>query len=165
MANASSFQGVGPITIGYAHGSTGTVTVSGIGSSFTGGELSIGGNLESGGSGSGTVNVLAGGQASIDGTIIASSSGSMGTLNVSGSGSKYMANVDPLGVFQPWAMFVGGQGTGVLNITGGGQLVSQGNSDVGGSSVGAQGTVTIDGSGSTWTNTGDLTVEIGRAHV
>jgi len=54
------------------------------------------------------------------------------------------------------SLIVGNSGSGILNITNGGQ-VSNSSSGVLGGSAGATGTVTIDGTGSTWTSS-SLTV-------
>ena len=75
---------------------------------------------------------------------IAYKSGSTGTATVSGTGSKWTNSGN---------LFVGYSGTGTLNIAGGG-AVSNSNNPSGyiGYNSGSAGTVTVDGSGSTWTN-------------
>jgi T5SS/PEP-CTERM-associated repeat protein len=104
-----------------------------------------------------TVNVNAGntlttGSASTTGTLLGHNATASGTLNVNGAGAKFTDNGNT---------YIGEVGTGAINISSGGS-VSTGsvstNTTYLGSQSGASGTVTVDGSGSTWTNTGTLSL-------
>ncbi len=85
-----------------------------------------------------------------------------GTLNSStgyiGYGTGSTGTVTIAGTSSQWTdssyLFVGGSGSGALNITAGGS-VSDVNGYIG-CYAGSNGTVTVNGAGSTWTNTGDL---------
>lgn len=132
--------------IGERVGSTGTATVDGSGSVWTNSY-----RLCVGGQGAGVLNVTGGASVSsssayIGGCITVALSGA-GTATVSGSDSTWTNTQD---------LYVGYSGTGVLSILNGGSVSSR-NGFVGGfeHSVGT-GTVTVSGSGSTWTNTGQL---------
>ena len=72
-------------------------------------------------------------------------------MTVDGAGSALLNS----GLFN---FFVGNHGSGTLIIRGGG-LVRDGSASVGSN---AAGSVTVDGAGSTWTNTGDLSDRRGR---
>ena len=140
--------------IGFSSGSTGVVTVDGAGSTWT--------NVYSlwvGQDGSGTLNITNGGTVSNnwDGRI-GVYSGSTGVVMVDGAGSTLTFG----GFFQ-----VGGGGSGTLNITNGASVSNSneeyegdyaGSSAIGGYDSGATGIVTVDGAGSTWTNSGYLNV-------
>jgi fibronectin-binding autotransporter adhesin len=132
--------------IGYGYGSRGTVTVSGAGSTWT-----SKGCFCVGGSGTGALNITGGGSvnsSSAYNSYIGYSSGSKGTVTVSGAGSTWTSSNGGL--------CVGGAGTGTLNITSGG-TVSDWFGEIG-SVYGGSGTVTVDGTGSTWTNSHFFTV-------
>jgi T5SS/PEP-CTERM-associated repeat protein len=75
--------------------------------------------------------------------------GDVGTLSVSGGGTLGPMNI-------------GESGTGTLNITGGGVL-SSGDSVLG--TFSGSGTVTVNGRGSTWTISGDLSVGSGSGGI
>ena len=142
---ASSVNGV----IGNAAGSTGTVTVDG-GFIIFSSRWNMSSSLTVGNAGTGTLNITNGGIVSVGSvSSIANSDGSTGTVTVDGMGSTW-TNTNNL--------FVGGNGNGTLHITSGGS-VSNLNGIIGtGTSVGANGAVTVDGMGSTWTNNGYLVV-------
>ena len=129
--------------IGNGSGSTSVVTVDGSGSTWTNsGELNVGY------SGQGTLNITNGGAVSNGWGYIGTYSGSTGVVTVDGSGSTWTNSV---------SLYVGGRdGQGTLNITGGG-AVSNSTGYIG-REDGSTGEVTVDGSGSTWTNSGDLLV-------
>jgi outer membrane autotransporter protein len=125
--------------IGEAANSTGNVTVDGSGSSWnTSVQLSIGNN------GAGTLMVSNGGQVTFfNGLLGQSSAGSTGTVTVTGAGSIMAGD----------GLTVGALGTGTLNILAGGR-VNDSLANVG-TLAGSVGTVVVDGSGSTWLNTGN----------
>jgi T5SS/PEP-CTERM-associated repeat protein len=140
-------------------GSTGMATVSGIGSIWNSGSLSVGrngaatldaidgGQVNCNGSMSvnGTLNI-GGGQVSNDEGYIATLMGGGGTVNVDGLNSNW--NND-------FPLEIGYSGTGALNVTNGGKVTSHGTGlpsegpagVIGGSGAG---TVTVDGPGSEW---------------
>ena len=137
-------------TIGNNSGANGTVTVTGTGSSWT-----DGGDLFVGNSGTGTLFISAGGSVSNSqnniGASIGQNAGSNGMVTVTGTGSMWTDNGD---------LFVGDSGTGTLLISAGGS-VSNNDISIGatiGQNAGAAGTVTVTGTGSSWTNAGDLFV-------
>jgi T5SS/PEP-CTERM-associated repeat protein len=133
--------------IGYKPGSIGVATVNG-GSWVNSTSVYLSSaNLYVGNSGTGTLNVKGGGAVSDDFGYVAYSSGSVGTVTVDGSGSRWTGNT---------GLIVGSSGFGTLNVTGGGTVLSQSGSI--GSSAGSTGVVTVDGNGSIWTNTSDLCV-------
>lgn len=99
--------------------------------------------------GSGSLEILNGAKVTnSDAGYVGYQSGSVGTVTVDGSGSSWnnMGGVVGIGV----------TGSGILHVLDGAS-VSGGNGFVGGSEFGS-GSVTVDGSGSTWTNSGSLTV-------
>ena len=124
--------------VGHLAGSTGTATVTGAGSSWTGNGFFIGNG------GNGTFNVLSGGTLTANAnSFIGYSAGSTGTLNVDGAGSKFSLLNNSL-------FFVGGSGlsgapsgTGVVNVTNGGELDMNGSVTFLGVSSGA-GTMNFD---------------------
>jgi T5SS/PEP-CTERM-associated repeat protein len=141
--------------IGFAAGSTGTVTVDGTGSSWTNYS-----SLYAGYSGTGTLTIQNGGAVSSIIGVVGFNSGSTGTVTVDGAGSSW-DNADTL--------YVGSSGTGTLTIQNGG-AVSSFFAYIG-DQVGSTGTVTVDGTNSSWTNsnvlhvgysgTGTLTIQNG----
>jgi fibronectin-binding autotransporter adhesin len=127
--------------LGYRYGSTGTATVSGAGSQWTNT-----GSLFIGNYGNGTLNITGGGSVTSLGgygpspeAYIGFFSGSTGTVNVDGAGSTWTI----IGYFE-----TGYDGSGILNITGGGKVYSN-VSDIGYRT--GSGAVTVDGESSTWT--------------
>lgn len=99
-----------------------------------------------GNTGIGELLVSGGADVSDNGVFIAKEVGSTGTVTVDGAGSTWTSS---------FRFRVGRNGTGTLNITNGGSVS---NTSVGyiGVNTGSTGTVTVDGSGSTWTNSDDL---------
>ncbi len=144
--------------VGAFGSSSATATVDGRGSTWTtytpgaGG----GGELNAGDGGTGTLNITNGGAASSGNGFIGRGAGSTGTATVSDAG-QWNTNGYDMDVG-----FYGGSGT--LNITNGGTVTS-GNGHIGFSSgyTGGPtpGEVTVDGKGSTWTNSGNLYVADG----
>ncbi len=133
--------------IGSASGSSGTVTVSGADSKWLS-TTAVDFDFNVGRDGEGTLLVQNGGAVESTSAVIGLHVGSQGTATVNGSGSTWTNHGASL--------IVGFAGTGTLNITGGG-AVADGNGFLG-SAGAAVGTVTVDGSGSTWTNSGDVAV-------
>ncbi len=128
-------------TIGANAGSSGIVTIDGIGSKWTNtGILTIGDV------GVGTLDVTNGGTVTSNQGFLGWLSSSSGTMTVDGAGSSWI-NTGYLNV--------GANGTAFLTISNGGKVentlaaVGAGN---------GSGTVTVAGAGSTWINTGDLTI-------
>ena len=118
--------------IGSKSGSTGTVTVTGANSKLTfDDDFAVGQN------GTGTLNILAGGEVSNKVGIIGGGTGE-GTVTIDGPGSKWTSSsyVD-----------VGAAGTGTLNISGGGKARSEDGFYIG-MKDGSKGTVTVDGTNS-----------------
>ncbi len=134
--------------IGYFSSSTGDVTVDGDGSTWTNSSV-----LFVGYNGSGTLNITGGGAVSNTDGNIGYKSGTTGTVTVDGPGSTWTNT----GYLHVGGRFTSDTGTGTLNITGGSVVTAGGDTRVGGYS-GATGTVTVDGAGSTWTNSSDLYV-------
>jgi T5SS/PEP-CTERM-associated repeat protein/autotransporter-associated beta strand protein len=131
-------------SIGDSTGSHGTVTVDGAGSTWT--QFT---NVTVGGNGTGTLNITNGGKVvsgmfedSAGGTI-GQNPGSNGLATISDPGSTWMTN-GSLAIADGFAGT-----TGTLHIMNGG-AVSNSYAIVGGS--GGNGTATVDGPGSSWTN-------------
>ena len=148
--------------IGQNTGSTGAVTVTGVGSSWTTGSNGFSG-LTVGDFGTGTLTIQNGGTVSnaADG-LIAFNPGSTGTVTVDGAGSSWTISS---------GLSVGAGGTGTLTIQNGG-MVSSGAGGGIGTAPTATGTVTVTGAGSSWTinsfglvvglsGTGTLTIQNG----
>ena len=153
--NAGDTLGSFWLLIGDAAGQAGTLTVDGTGAAFTqtSGDTAIGRlgsgvmNITNGGSYSASSNFSIGytaGTVTVDG----SSGGTASTLTIGGGG---------------YGVFVGGgynaasyyngltyQGSGVLSVTNGGVVSMTGASSYIGYSGTSTGTVTVDGTGSTW---------------
>jgi T5SS/PEP-CTERM-associated repeat protein/autotransporter-associated beta strand protein len=173
-SSAWNTQASQPLFIGY--GGTGNVNVS------TGADLTVGGYLELGGSagasgalslsdsgstltvasytlvgyfGTGTINVTDSADVASDDVYLGYYGGGVGTLTLSGSGSTWSTGAG--------SMAVGSSGQGTLNITGGAQLTSSGglNNSTIATMEGSQGTVTVDGSGSTWTVANNNYLDVG----
>jgi len=124
--------------LGYYAGSSGTVKVSGAGSKWINNYKLFIGN-----SGSGTLNIDAGGQ--VSNAVVGALGGASGAATVTGAGSKWTNSGD---------LYVGLGGPGTLSIRGGG-LVSNSLGYLG-YSTGFTGTVTLADNGSTWTNSSTL---------
>ncbi len=130
--------------VGSISGSQGTVTVTGLGSIWTAGDLTVARE------GTGALTVSNGGVVASTGGVIGAMSGSQGTVTVTGAGSLWSNSGNLL-------VGVGGTGsTGSLTIADGGAVGNV----VGGVGIGSgsQGTVTVTGAGSTWTNSSFLIV-------
>jgi autotransporter family porin len=132
--------------IGYKADSVGTVTVDGADSTWG---VSWDIMLGSIATGRGTLEISNGGAASNGGDgYIGYSVGSVCTAFVDGAGSTWT---------NTGYLCVGEEGTGMLNITNGGAVSSSGTAYLGRQS-GSTGTVSVDGAGSTWANSGSLFV-------
>ncbi|WP_346358162.1 autotransporter outer membrane beta-barrel domain-containing protein [Bosea sp. (in: a-proteobacteria)] len=119
----------------------GTVTVSGVGSNGRASTWTNVGDLHVGYNGTGTLNILAGGQVSNVGGDISGG----GNALVSGQGSSW---------HNSGRLTVGLYGTGTLRVEDG-ATISSADGIVGDS---AQGDAVLTGAGTTWTNTGQFTV-------
>ncbi|MGX7876714.1 autotransporter domain-containing protein [Mesorhizobium sp. ORM6] len=134
--------GVG--TVGDLAGSSGTVTVDGAGSSWA----SIGG-MYVGFHGTAALTIQNQGQVSSNASArIADGSDSSATVTVTGAGSRFTVDGNDLWVGE------GGQGT--LIVSNGGQVNSV-HTNVG-YAAGANGTVIVDGAGSTWAASAQTTI-------
>ncbi len=105
----------------------------------------VGGDLEVGANGDGTLNIGSSGNVQSDKGIIAGSFGSNGTVTVSGSAANWTN-----GAF----LSIGANGNGVLNIGNGGAVSSVGATIA--EAAAATGQVTVDSA--SWTSTGTLNV-------
>ncbi|WKK20035.1 autotransporter outer membrane beta-barrel domain-containing protein [Achromobacter insolitus] len=129
--------------VGRQVGSTGNVTVNGIGAQWTAGP-----GLNIGNFGTGTLGISNGGHVtSTTNTYLGVAAGSSGTLTISGAGSQ----LNTTGF-----MRVGQTGTGTVQITNG-AVVTNGLGYIGYDTTGV-GTVTISGTGSQWNNSAELSV-------
>jgi T5SS/PEP-CTERM-associated repeat protein len=141
VTNGGTLSGIA--YIGYGSGSTGVVTVDGTGSTWGSGGINVGY------AGGGTLSISSGGNvSSSDGCAIGDYSGSQGVVTVDGVGSTWTHG---------GSLFVGNSGGGALSITNGGSASTANgpnSSSYIGYSPGSTGVVTVDGAGSTWTNTG-----------
>ena len=124
-------------------GSSGTVTVTGPGSTWT----NNGQELLVGDFGTGTLTVQNGGRVSDVTGFIAGFSVSSGTVTVTDPGSTWANN----GV-----LVVADAGTGTLTVQNGGTVTDT--RGLIGNVSGSSGTVAVTGAGSTWTNSADLSV-------
>ena len=143
--------------IGYGVGSTGTVTVDGVGSKWVHANV-----LRIGQSGTGELFIHGGGLVSDVTGDLGTNSGAKGTVTVDGTGSTWANSGD---------LNVGSSGEGLLKILAGG-VVTNGSGTGSGSGVGgvvgavgdaymgknkgSSGTVTVNGVGSSWTDSGNL---------
>ncbi len=107
------------------------------------------GSMGAGYSGTGTMSISNGITVESYNGYIGHISGSTGEVTVDGSGSTWTINGDRL--------WVGRYGNGTLNITDGGMVSNNSWGIIGGLS-GSTGEVNVDGTNSTWTNSGSLTV-------
>lgn len=108
----------------------------------------VGGVLNIGDSGAGTLSVEGGGLVTSTYGQIGVQAGGEGTVTVAGSGSGWLSNS---------SIYVGMFGTGTLEIVDGG-TVSNAQSGYIGNYAGSAGTVSVTGAGSTWANTNYLSV-------
>jgi outer membrane autotransporter protein len=127
--------------VGQMAGSSGAVTVTGVGSIWNAQGLVVGND------GVGTLAILNGGavNTSVYEFSLADQSGN-GTAIVDGAGSKLTAS----------DFVVGNGGTGTLTVSNGGAVIGTTWISTIGHDVGAVGTVTVTGAGSTLSNVGDL---------
>jgi len=131
----------GANTIGLSTGSKGTLNI------LNGAAVDATGNLTTVGvSGTGFLNIDAGGTFASDGGKIGSSQGGNGTATVNGTGSRWDMTE---------TLTVGDFGTGQLDVTSGGVVVSVGGK-LGAQSNDGIGTVNVDGTGSKWNAAGAL---------
>ncbi len=122
---------------------TGKLTVDGVGSTWTSGSVDVGDQ------GKGTLIVTNGGRVeSGNRTEIGAEAGAEGVATVDGAGSTWVMNGN---------LRVGDEGDGSLTITRGGSVSTSYDGSVG-TVAGVSGTVTVDGTGSTWTSGGDISV-------
>ena len=136
--------------IGFIAGSVGTVLVTGADSAWTNrGDLTIGA------SGNGTLAISGGAQVSADSAFIGTGSTGLGQVSVSGSNSLWSQNADL--TIGGLASLNGVSGSGTLNVSAGGQVITAGNAFVG--SVGTA-TATITGAGSKWMIASQLNVDM-----
>ncbi|WP_139221021.1 autotransporter-associated beta strand repeat-containing protein [Methylobacterium brachiatum] len=128
--------------VGHDTGSSGTMTVTGTGSTWTNRA-----GLVVGFGGTGTLAIQGGGQVSNRNGTIGYFATSSGTVTVTGTGSTW-TNKNSLSV--------GHGGTGTLAVQAGGQVSDT--SGVLGNFTGSSGTATVSGTGSAWTNSSNLYV-------
>jgi len=149
---SNAFGAVGQGFEGRDFPATGLVIVDGAGSTWTN---RTGVNI--GGSGTGTLKITNAGAVSSPVGTIAGGTGSTGIVTVDGAGSSWRNSGD---------LRVGRQGTGTLEITDGGSVLSK-SGLIGGTFLGlnahASGLVMVDGTGSSWINSGQLVVGNGGA--
>jgi len=140
--SGGSVNAAGSSIIGNLAGSTGTATVTGSGSTWTGG-----GTMTVGNNGTGSLTISSGGTVSNTSGTIGNVANSVGTATVTGIGSSWANSGD---------LRVGNSGTAALTISDGGTISNT--SGYIGLSVGSIGTATVTGSGSSWTNSSYLYV-------
>ena len=122
--------------LGYSSGITGTAAVNGTGATFT-----YGANLNVGYAGTATLKITGGGTVSNTNCFVGGTATAAGTVTVDGSGSKWTST----------AVYIGRFGRGTLNIQNGATAIGTSASYIGYYVGTGQGTVTVDGTGSTWT--------------
>ena len=134
--------------VGNLAGSNGMVTVTGAGSSWTNS-----GTIVVGGVGKGILTIQNGGTvSSAGGGSVGLTAGSQGTVIVTGAGSAW--NNSPGG-----GLNIGSSGFGTLTIASGGTVNNNTAFTANiGSAAGSQGTVTVTGTGSAWSNSSGLNV-------
>src|SRR5262249_17881986 len=132
-------------------GSTGTATVSGVGSLWTNR-----GGLVVGTAGAGSLTISAGGQVVDGSSTVAAHATASGVVNVTGAGSKW-TQLGDLNLGSNSSVN-GATGPGTVHVTSGGHIATGGDGLVG--IVGA-GTMTVDGSNSMWSVAGQMDVDTG----
>jgi T5SS/PEP-CTERM-associated repeat protein len=134
VADSLGTVGNGPLGLG-------TVTVTGAGSNW-----SNAGSVVVGGQGTGTLTIQDGGTVNSGGGSVGLAAGSTGTVTVTGPGSSWINGVSG-------GLNIGGFGTGTLTIANGGTVndITLVAANIG-NGAGSQGTVTVTGAGSTWSN-------------
>jgi outer membrane autotransporter protein len=134
-------------TVGNLSGGLGTVTVTGAGSSW-----SNAGSIVVGGLGTGIVTIQDGGAMTSGGGSVGLSAGSNGAVIVTGPGSSWING--PSG-----GLNIGSFGTGTLMVADGGKVINiTGFTANIGNGAGSQGTVTVTGVGSIWTNSSGVNI-------
>ena len=134
-------------TIGNLAGGLGTVTVTEAGSTWSNAS-----SVVVGGQGRGTLIIQDGGTVSSGGGSVGLLAGSNGTVTVTGLGSSWIHG--PSG-----GLNIGSSGTGTLTIANGGRVINATlNAANIGNGAGSQGTVTVTGPGSTWSNSLGLNI-------
>jgi T5SS/PEP-CTERM-associated repeat protein/autotransporter-associated beta strand protein len=133
--------------VGNLPGSLGRVTVNGAGSSWMNA-----GSVVVGGQGTGTLTIQDGGTVNSAGGSVGLSVGSNGTVTVTGPGSSWING--PSG-----GLNIGSFGTGTLTIANGGKVTNITSFPANiGNGAGSQGTVTVTGAGSVWSNSSGLNI-------
>ncbi len=156
VRNGGAFTTTGASIIGARTGAEGTVTVTGVGSSWATGRFALGQD--------GTGRLIVSDGATVDttdaiwGVIIGSQTGSSGEALITGAGSRW-TNTGP--------MRVGSLGRGSLRVENGASVETDSFVSIG-AGADAEGSVTVSGAGSIWSaassfsigqmGTGDLTV-------
>ena len=124
------------------------------------GTLQVGGQLTVGQSGAGSTTIEAGSHLNASGgVVIGDAGGSTGNLTITGSGAT--ATVTAAASPSTYAVTVGNQGVGTLNVQSGATF----NASSKGMFVGPFGTVTVSGAGSSLFNSGNLTLDAGAVNV
>lgn len=141
----------GRVSIGDNAGSSGAVTVTGFGSTWTNSSAMVVGYY-----GAGTLRIENGGQVSHAYSSLGDQYGSSGTTTVTGTGSAWTGG----------PLYVGRTGSGTLTIENGGQVSTSGTiyvyySSIIGHDQYSTGTATITGAGSSWVNSAGLVVGYG----
>jgi T5SS/PEP-CTERM-associated repeat protein/autotransporter-associated beta strand protein len=128
-------------TIGNLPGGLGTVTVTGAGSNW-----SNAGSVVVGGQGTGTLTIQEHSTVNSGGGSVGLSAGSTGTVTVTGLDSRWINGPSN-------GLNIGSFGTGTLTISNGGKVnnITLTPANIG-NGPGSQGTVTVTGTGSTWSN-------------
>jgi T5SS/PEP-CTERM-associated repeat protein len=101
----------------------------------------------------GNLNITNGGRATAFFVYIGAAAGSIGSIDVDGAGSTFVAQF--AGVEN---LFVGYDGTGAFNITNGGQATTVGAKAYIGYGTTGSGSVTVDGASSSWSISGPLSI-------
>jgi T5SS/PEP-CTERM-associated repeat protein/autotransporter-associated beta strand protein len=134
-------------TVGNLPGGLGTVTVTDAGSNW-----SNAGSVVVGGQGTGTLTIQNGGTVNSGGGSVGLSVGSTGTVTVTGPGSSWINGLSG-------GLNIGSFGTGTLTILNGGNVINITNFAANiGNAAGSQGTVTVTGPGSTWSNSSGVNI-------
>ena len=147
VQNGGTLTDIGGL-VGSLSGSQGTVTVSGPGSTWNSADIVVGSM------GTGTLIIQNGGTviSSAGGGSIGMVAGSIGTVTVTGPGSIW--NNSPGA-----GLNIGGFGTGTLTIANGGMVINNTAFPANiGNGAGSQGTVTVTGAGSTWSNSSGVNI-------
>ncbi|KFD20322.1 putative autotransporter protein [Yokenella regensburgei ATCC 49455] len=156
VRSSTTTSGTNGSVLGYNSGSAGTITVDG-GAWYDGVDPSnqalSNGTTAVGGGGTGTLKVLNGGKVGLVFMNVGQNDNSTGTVVVDGAGSQLLATVTPSS-----GITVGTSGTGSVTISNGGSIISNSATTVGWGKN-ANGTVNVDGSGSSWViNSGPMIV-------